>query len=566
MKSMKRKVYRSLTIISIISIVLVTSFLVLIFYNFHMERTKSFIKDYAHTVGNYLETSNLLLSENMIYNNTTIRATLIDSSGNILFDTYKDPVEMENHINRPEVQKALENGSGDSIRHSTTLEKDTYYYAILLSNNNILRLAQETDSMLSVFLKILPGVLLVLFLILFISAFISSFLGSKILTPINDIGENMENLLIKNELDTLDIYDELLPFIKTLVKQSEKINLQLKDIKERAHIMETIMSNMNEGLILVDNNKYILSINQSAMNLLNSSKDISYISKSFITLCRNIEINETIDTVFNDHKSHNLILQLNNKYIFFSISPVLSNDETLGAIILMVDYTEKYKAELIRREFSANVSHELKTPLTSINGYAEMIENDVAKEQDIKKFASIIKKEGNRLLDLIDSIIRLSKIEDESIKKELDLVDIYSVGKEILDNFHLMAKSKDIKLEFIGSKTVLRANKSMMEELIYNLLDNAIKYTNKGGLVTLKIFKDSPYTLIKVVDTGIGIPIEDQDRIFERFYMVDKSRGKQTNSTGLGLSIVKHIVEYHKGTIDLSSTPNKGTEITIKIQ
>lgn len=566
MKSMKRKVYRSLTIISIISIVLVTSFLVLIFYNFHMERTKSFIKDYAHTVGNYLETSNLLLSENMIYNNTTIRATLIDSSGNILFDTYKDPVEMENHINRPEVQKALENGSGDSIRHSTTLEKDTYYYAILLSNNNILRLAQETDSMLSVFLKILPGVLLVLFLILFISAFISSFLGSKILTPINDIGENMENLLIKNELDTLDIYDELLPFIKTLVKQSEKINLQLKDIKERAHIMETIMSNMNEGLILVDNNKYILSINQSAMNLLNSSKDISYISKSFITLCRNIEINETIDTVFNDHKSHNLILQLNNKYIFFSISPVLSNDETLGAIILMVDYTEKYKAELIRREFSANVSHELKTPLTSINGYAEMIENDVAKEQDIKKFASIIKKEGNRLLDLIDSIIRLSKIEDESIKKELDLVDIYSVGKEILDNFHLMAKSKDIKLEFIGSKTVLRANKSMMEELIYNLLDNAIKYTNKGGLVTLKIFKDSPYTLIKVIDTGIGIPIEDQDRIFERFYMVDKSRGKQTNSTGLGLSIVKHIVEYHKGTIDLSSTPNKGTEITIKIQ
>lgn len=566
MKSMKRKVYRSLTIISIISIVLVTSFLVLIFYNFHMERTKSFIKDYAHTVGNYLETSNLLLSENMIYNNTTIRATLIDSSGNILFDTYKDPVEMENHINRPEVQKALENGSGDSIRHSTTLEKDTYYYAILLSNNNILRLAQETDSMLSVFLKILPGVLLVLFLILFISAFISSFLGSKILTPINDIGENMENLLIKNELDTLDIYDELLPFIKTLVKQSEKINLQLKDIKERAHIMETIMSNMNEGLILVDNNKYILSINQSAMNLLNSSKDISYISKSFITLCRNIEINETIDTVFNDHKSHDLILQLNNKYIFFSISPVLSNDETLGAIILMVDYTEKYKAELIRREFSANVSHELKTPLTSINGYAEMIENDVAKEQDIKKFASIIKKEGNRLLDLIDSIIRLSKIEDESIKKELDLVDIYSVGKEILDNFHLMAKSKDIKLEFIGSKTVLRANKSMMEELIYNLLDNAIKYTNKGGLVTLKIFKDSPYTLIKVIDTGIGIPIEDQDRIFERFYMVDKSRGKQTNSTGLGLSIVKHIVEYHKGTIDLSSTPNKGTEITIKIQ
>lgn len=564
MKKMKRKIYLSLSLISTIAILLSTILLVLIFYNFHMNKSKESIRDYGITMANYLELSNPQDIGDILNHDSNIRTTLIHHKGDILFDSNKESSEMENHINRPEVQRALKTGKGESLRHSSTFEKDTYYYAILLSNNNILRVSEEIDSILSVFLTILPGIFLVFFFIFFMSLSLSSFLSSKILKPIDNITKNMENLLIKNELDTLDIYDELLPLVKTLVKQSEKINLQLKDIKEKADIMDTIMSSMNEGLVLIDNDKYILSINDSSIKLLEGNKNLSYIDKSFISLCRNLEINDAIDQVLQSKKNHELILQLNNKYIYFFISPVFTNNSPLGTVILMVDYTEKYKIDLIRKEFSANVSHELKTPLTSIIGYSEMIQNGMVQGKDITKFASIIKKEGDRLLNLVDSIIRLSKIEENKSIKDFDSVDIYILGQNILENLKLLAHEKNIELNIKGNKTIANVNQSMMEELIYNLLDNAIKYTNEGGSVTLEISKDSPYTTIKVKDTGIGIPTEHQDRIFERFYMVDKSRSKKTQSTGLGLSIVKHIVEYHNGTIELKSTPNKGTEILVK--
>lgn len=564
MKKMKKKIYKSLNLISIIAIILSTILLVLIFYNFHMDKSKESIKNYGITMANYLELSNSQSMEDILNDNSKIRTTLININGDIVFDSNKEAIEMENHIDRPEVQNAISNGTGDSLRHSSTFEKDTYYYAILLSNNIILRVSQEVDNMLSVFLTILPGVFLVFFFIFFISLSLSSLLSSKILKPINNITENMESLLVENELDTLDIYDELLPFIKTLVKQSQEINLQLKDITEKAHIMETIMSSMNEGLVLVDNDKYVLSINNSGVELLEGNNDLSYIKKSFITLCRNLEVNNAIDKVLESKNNHELILNLDENYIYFFISPVFSQDTPLGAVILMVDYTEKYKIDLIRKEFSANVSHELKTPLTSIIGYSEMIGNGMAVGDDITKFASIIKREGDRLLNLVDSIIRLSKIEESKATKDFDSVDIFAIGQNILENLELLAKEKNITFNIKGNSTIANVNKSMIEELIYNLLDNSIKYTNEGGFVTLEIGKELTYTTIKVKDTGIGIPPEDQSRIFERFYMVDKSRSKKTQSTGLGLSIVKHIVEYHDGIINLNSIPNKGTEITIK--
>lgn len=547
------------------AIILSSALLVLIFYNFHMDKSKESLKNYGFTMANYLELSNFQSMEAILNNNSNVRTTLIKINGHIIFDSDKIATEMENHINRPEVQNAIKNGTGDSLRHSSTFEKNTYYYAILLSEDVILRVSQEVDNILSVFLTILPAVLLVFFFIFLISLFLSSLLSSKILEPIDDISENMEELLVKNQLDTLDIYDELLPFVKTLVKQSEKINLQLKDIREKADILETIMSSMNEGLILVDNDQYILSINNSGIELLKGSKNISYVTKPFITLSRDPEINDSIHKVLKSKKNHELIIKLKERYIYLLISPVFTNNTPLGAVILMVDYTEKYKIDLIRKEFSANVSHELKTPLTSIIGYSEMIENGMVTGKDITKFASIIKSEGDRLLNLVDSIMRLSKIEEGKIRKTFDLVDIYAIGENILENLSLLAKEKHITLNIKGSKTIANVNKSMIEELIYNLLDNAIKYTNEGGFVTLDISKESTYTTIKVRDTGIGIPPKDQGRIFERFYMVDKSRSKKTQSTGLGLSIVKHIVEYHNGIIDLNSIVNKGTEVIVKL-
>lgn len=566
MKQMKRKIYRSLSLISTIAIVLSSILLVLIFYNFHMNKSKESIKDYGNTMANFLELSSFESAQEILSDNTNIRTTLININGDVIFDSNKEILGMENHLDRPEIQNAIKDGDGDSLRNSSTFETDTYYYAILLSNNIILRVSQEVDNILSVFLTILPGVFLVFFLTFFISLSLSSLLSSKILKPINDISDNMESFLVKNQLDTLDIYDELLPFVNTLVSQSQKINLQLKDIAEKADILDAIVSSMNEGLVLVDVDKHILSINNSSISLLNNNEKNSYISKSFITICRDPEINNSIDKVLESKKNQELIVNLNEKYIYFFISPVFTNDTLLGAVVLMVDYTEKYKIDLMRKEFSANVSHELKTPLTSIIGYSEMIKNDMATGDDIIKFSSIIHKEGNRLLNLVDSIIRLSKMEENNSEKFFEPVDIYAIGQNILGNLKLLAQKADINLNIKGNKTIANVNRSMIEDLIYNLLDNAIKYTNNHGFVTLEIGKDSNFTFIKVKDTGIGIPPEDQDRVFERFYMVDKSRSKKTQSTGLGLSIVKHIVEYHGGMIDLSSIPNKGTEVMVRFK
>ncbi|MGN9166082.1 ATP-binding protein [Tissierellaceae bacterium HCP3S3_D8] len=563
---MKKKVFLNLLLVATIAIFLTSGLLVVIFYNFHMDKARESVREYANITGNYLELSKYNSIKAIIDDdNPNMRITLIQGDGDVIFDTNKDNKDMDNHSHRPEFIEAMKNGVGESIRYSTNLGSNTYYYAILLSNGNILRIALKTNNILSVFLSTLPGIFITMLLILFISIWISSLLSSKILKPIHNITENMETLITKNQLNTIDIYDELLPFVKTLVRQSEKINSQLKDITEKAYIMNTIMSNMNEGLVLVDNDKNILSINTSSMNLLGVNNNFDYISRSFMNICRNIELNRSIDKVLKDRHSDELILNINSRYIYVSISPVFATDNLSGAIILLIDYTEKYRVELMRREFSANVSHELKTPLTSINGYAEIIQGGIAtKEDDIKRFASIIREEGTRLLNLIDDIIRLSKIEESHGQGEFQPIDIYSIGKNVVDNLSLMAKDKDIALSIIGQKTIIQGNKSMIEELLYNLLDNAIKYTNANGSVELNISTENSHSIIRVTDTGIGIPIEYQDRIFERFYMVDKSRSKKTQSTGLGLSIVKHIVEYHGGNIVLKSTPGRGTEIRVE--
>ncbi len=563
---MKKRISLNLLLVTTISVFLTTSLLVNIFYKFYMNKEKENIRNYADIAANYLTLSNFNSIEEILGNhNTDIRATLINQEGDVVFDTSRDDVDMDNHSNRPEFIQATKNGTGESIRYSTTLDSNTYYYAVLLSNGNILRIARETDNILSVFLSILPGIFIIMSLVLFISIYASSLLSSKILKPINNITDNMESLITKNQLDTIEIYDELLPFVKTLVRQSEKINSQLRDITQKADIMDTIMSNMNEGLILVDNNRDILSINKSGLDLLQGNGQVDYISKSFINICRNIEINRAIDEVLKNKSSSELILNLNSNYIYVFISPVFTNNEILGAIILLIDYTEKHKVEQMRKEFSSNVSHELKTPLTSINGYAEIIEGGMAKDEDVKNFASIIRREGTRLLNLIDSIIRLSKIEENEPKKDFQTIDIYSIGQNIIDNLSLLARDKKIHLSIVGEETIIQGNRFMLEELIYNLLDNAIKYTHANGSVKLEISSRNSHGIIKVTDTGVGIPIEHQDRIFERFYIIDKSRNKKTQSTGLGLSIVKHIVEYHNGNINLFSEPGKGTEVLIEI-
>lgn len=562
---MKRKIFLNISLLATTSVLLVSLLLVYIFYNFNIREQNKFLKNYTHVVGKSLELMDFNDIEAIIDNqNSNFRSTIVDSTGKVIVDTSTDPSKLDNHLYRDEIQEAFKSGTGKSMRYSTTIGKNTYYYAILLSNNEVLRISIQADNILSVFISTLPAVFLIIISILIISFLISSILVKKIFIPIEETATNIDNITSGEDYNKFHIYDELIPFIKILAKQKEEINRNIKALKEKADTIEVITSNMKEGLILVDFNKIILSANLAGIINLGGKDKSSYYGVEFIKLCRNININQVLNDVLSLGINKDITSKSNEKYLNLLVNPVKSNGTILGAVILVVDSTEKFKLEMIRREFSSNVSHELKSPLTSINGYAEMIQTGMVKDEDIPKFASIIRNEGLRLLDIIDSVIRLSKIEEEQTK-EFFPINLLLITESVVERLSSQWENKDIEVDIIGDKIIINGNETMMSELLFNLIQNSIKYTNPNGKVCISVYKDENYSYIKVCDNGLGIPPDAQDRIFERFYTVDKSRSKHNKSIGLGLAIVKHIVEYHNGSIDLNSVENVGTRITVKI-
>lgn len=564
---MKRKIYFNIAALSTLVALVVTAFLLIAFYNFHVTSEIKALKDYGNIMSDIVSPLEDITGDSLLKNpNPDIRLTIIDKNGNVLFDNMADPQTMENHLDRLEVKNALEFGEGEAVRNSETLDENTYYYAVLLSNNSILRISRQGTNIFSQFSDILPIIFAIVLVILVLSFFTSSILTKKIIKPVDNVVKNMGELAAITKSDEFVVYEEIMPFIKKVETQEEQIRQNIKSLEEKAALMDVITSSMEEGLILIDKNKKILSVNNSGIKLLSGDDKVSYYNKDFISLSRRRKLYDVLEKSIENESSEEIVLEEEDKYLNIYVNPVLNNTTLVGLVILVVDFTTKHKLDLMRREFSANVSHELKTPLTSINGYAEMIENGMAKGEDIKKFASIIKTEGSRLLDLIDSIIKLSKIDEEEYNKDFNLIDVYDLGKNIMDNLRIIAEEKNIELKLQGKSTFIKGNKSMIEEMISNLLDNGIKYTPSGGSIDLEITSQDGYAMVKVKDTGIGIPGSQQSRIFERFYTVDKSRSKKIQSAGLGLSIVKNIVEHHHGKIKLSSEINKGTEIIINIK
>lgn len=564
---MKRKIYFNIASLSILVALVVTIFMLFTFYNFHVENEIKSLRDYGNIMSELLDPLEEIRGNDLNGNmDPNIRLTIIDLEGNVLFDNIGNPKAMENHLDRIEVKEAMEFGQGEAVRNSATLDKNTYYYATLLSNNSILRISRQGTTILSHFKKILPFIFIIIFIILFLSLITSYILTKNIINPVENVVRNMERLLENKELEDIIVYEEIMPFINKVKNQEKEIKYNIKSLEEKAILMDAITSNMEEGIILIDESKKILSINHSGIKLLQKNKDYSYLGNDFIKLSRNLELHEILDESIDTKTSQEIMLNIDNKYLNIYVNPVLSDDILIGLVILLVDFTKKHKLDLMRREFSANVSHELKTPLTSINGYAEMIENEMVKDEDIKRFASTIRKEGVRLLSLIDSIIKLSKIEEEEYEKDFSKIDLYEIGHNVIESLEFIGMENNIKLRLYGENTFINGNRNMIEEMIYNLVDNAIKYTPSGGTVDLYIKNENDFSIIKVIDTGVGISMSQQSRIFERFYTVDKSRSGKSKSTGLGLSIVKHIVEHHHGNIQISSELNKGTEITIKIK
>ncbi len=477
------------------------------------------------------------------------RITIVDNTGKVTYDNYSNTANMENHGNRQEIIDAFEKGSGSSQRYSETLGKQTYYFASKLNDNKVIRLAITTDGINTVILSVLPGLVAVLVIVSAISVFISSRLVKKIVSPINNISLDNENT---------EIYDELSPFVRKITEQKMQLSSQLTDLENKANTIKAITQNMNEGLVLLDKKGVVLSANKSVLSLFSHNEAL--VGKNILELTRNTQVIECVKSVLKGDYSDTITELLTKTYHVFA-SPVAGS----GGVVLFLDITEKARSEKMRREFSANVSHELKTPLTIVSGYAEMIENGMAKTKDIQSFAGKIKCEAARLIALIEDIIKLSELDEKGKPVYTEQFDITEVAKTVAERLKIASDEKNVTLLVVGENILINGNRQMADEMLFNLIDNGIKYNKQGGSVTITLVKENDKTKITVCDTGIGIDKVHLDRIFERFYRIDKSRSKKTGGTGLGLSIVKHIAEYHGWKIGIDSKPNAGTKIYIII-
>ena len=481
------------------------------------------------------------------------RITYIDQDGTVLFDNEADVSEMKNHSDRTEFQKAEKYGAGESSRYSDTLSEKTIYYALRLKDGTVLRVSGTQDSVLALVENLIFPLCGLLCLMLILSGIMASAISKRIVKPINelDLESPEEN----------QIYEELSPLLSKIYRQNREIQNQLELAKQQQEEFALITENMQEGLIVIDKYTMILSANSSAWNLFHVDRVRQ--GESVYCLDREEEFRHAIEQVLSGEHTE-LVLKLNGSDIQLIANPVIRDKKTEGAVVLLVNVTEKLERESLRREFSANVSHELKTPLTSISGFAEIMQGGLVKNEDIPKFAGRIYKESQRLLQLVEDVIQISQLDEEKTSYVWEPVDVYQVCKNAFESLKEKAKRLNVHLYICGEHMKMEAVRTLLEEAIYNVCDNAIKYNRNDGSVSVFLTQTAQEIQIVVKDTGVGIPKEDQDRVFERFYRVDKSHSKEIGGTGLGLSIVKHAVGALKGSVILRSEEGNGTEICMK--
>ena len=486
-------------------------------------------------------------------NDKNARITYIDQDGTVLYDNKADAAEMENHSDRKEFQKAEKYGVGESSRYSDTLSEKTIYYAQRLKDGTVLRVSGTQDSVLALVENLVLPLVLVLFLMLILSGIMASVISKRIVKPVNelDLEHPEEN----------QIYEELSPLLSKIHRQNREIQNQLELAKQQQAEFSLITENMQEGLIVIDKYTMILSANSSAWSLFCVDK-VSQ-GESVYCLDRAEDFRHAIEQVLGGEHAE-LILKLNGNDIQLIANPVIRGQKTEGAVILLVNVTEKLERENLRREFSANVSHELKTPLTSISGFAEIMMNGLVRADDIPHFSKKIYQESQRLIVLIGDIIKLSQLDEQSELPEMEAVNLLELAQHATELLEESAKQHTISVSVQGDVGVIEGIRQILEEMIYNLCENAIKYNKPGGSVTVTVSDQENTVVLAVQDTGIGIPKPDQDRVFERFYRVDKSHSKEVGGTGLGLSIVKHGAMLHHASLELESEEGVGTTVRIR--
>ena len=549
---MTKKIFKSTVLVSASVLILGIAFVLGILYQYFGKQLDTELAREASYLAYGVEQQGEEYLQQL--KNTDSRITYIGEDGTVLYDNEADAAEMENHKDREEFQEALATGAGEAQRISGTLSEKTVYYAKRLSDNSVLRVASTQYSAFALVLQLVQPVLCIIFAMLILAGIFASRIAGKIVEPINEL--DLE------KPDENEGYEEGAPLLGKISRQNRQIHTQLEEARRNQEEFSIITENMQEGLLVIDSYTMILSGNSSAWKIFQVNEPGT--GRSVYSLDRNEDFRKVIETVL-EGKHGSALLHLDNEFVQLIANPVNRDGKTVGAVLLLMNETEKVQRENLRREFSANVSHELKTPLTSISGFAEIIQDGFVKEEDVKKFAGRIYKEAQRLIQLVEDTIRISQLDEGENPYEWENIDLYTVAKDVCGNLNEAAKKKNVHLYIEGERLICRTVRPILEEILYNLCDNGIKYNKDNGIVSILIRDLGNEVQLSVEDNGIGIPREDRKRVFERFYRVDKSHSKEIGGTGLGLSIVKHGVTFLGGTLNLVSEVDKGTEITVTL-
>lgn len=546
---MKNKIFRALVALAAMAVLVASGLITFLVSQDYFNETKKELAQEARYISMGMESGgNDFLNKIAAENGSNVRITLIDKDGIVLFDNQAEAKTLENHAMRQEIMEAVAVGAGEAERFSDTLDKTTYYYAVRLEDGKILRLARTIDSIYKSVLQMLPIMGGIVIVVAFLASIVARRVTFNLIKPLDQVN-------LDEPLDN-ETYDELAPFLTRIAKQKRQLSKNLKKLRGKQEELTIITNNMNEGLVLLNGQQNVLFINESAAKIFGfSAKEV--IGRNILTVDRAQEVQDLLQKVSQAGKGEGLYEKDGH---FYQLSGSSVNGS--GSVILIYDVTEKMTAEKLRREFSANVSHELKTPLQSILGYAEIMKNGLVKDEDKQRFLERIHAEAGNMIELIQNIMELSRLDENKTLDEFEDVDLLKLAQSVTLRLKHKAQTKGVTLNVSGSSACVCGVQSILSEVLYNLVDNSIKYNKDNGKVDIKVQDGSEEVTVSVSDTGIGIGAADRERVFERFYRADKSHSKEIGGTGLGLSIVKHGVLFHKGRVELESEPGVGTTIT----
>ena len=548
---MTGKIFKSI-FLSAMAIMLTTLVVVFfVYYHYYDQQARNELKSEAE----YIKAGVELLGEEYLENTAdgSLRISWIAADGSVLYDTEASPDgvgDMDNHSEREEIKAALADGEGYSVRYSDTMAKRTLYYATVLSNGTVIRVCSAYGTVLSMMIDILSPALILFILVSLLALLVAKSLAASVVRPINEIDPEHP--------DEAKVYEELKPVMSKLSSQAYKITRQMAELKMKENEFNSITSNISAGMIVVNSKTVILSCNNSAKEILGLKNEVP---RGILSINNSPSFREAIIAALSGKNGYDTLTKGDRHYSIL-VTPIFDGGSVEGAVVALLDDTEKEQRDALRREFTSNVSHELKTPLTSISGFAELISCGMADIDESRHFAGNIKKEANRLITLVGDIIRLTQLDGGEIPYDGE-IDLYEVADGVVERLEPIATKNGISLSLEGERVRVMGTYQILEEVVYNLCDNAIKYNFENGYVKITVGTEDGAPFIRVKDGGMGIPRDKQDRVFERFYRVDKSHSKEIGGTGLGLSIVKHAVAYHRASISLVSDEGKGTEMTV---